>query len=58
MKYPLDAVWTAVNSLGGTFAPTDEWARGYNDAIEEILNIIERLGGCDPLTRQIPEDGG
>ena len=59
---PLDDAWKQINSLGGSgldrnvFDPDGrERAKveGYNDAIGEALNIIEKLGGMDPLRRGV-----
>ena len=41
--------WELVNSLGGWHAPTDQRAVGYHAALGDVLQIIETLGGRDPL---------
>ena len=45
----LDQAWENINSLGG--APTDEYERGFNDAIGEALEVIEKMGGMNPDIR-------
>lgn len=47
----LDQAWHRVNSLGGTFMEGDLVAKGYCEAINACLAVIEELGGMDPLQR-------
>lgn len=45
----LDKLWEEVNALGGTFEPGDEYARGINETVGRVLDMIEKRGGADPL---------
>lgn len=47
----LDAAWERINALGGYSDPADLEGRGYGRALDEVLAIIEALGGRDPVTR-------
>jgi hypothetical protein len=38
------SIWNCINSLGGTAKPSDEYGRGYNAAIDQVLAIIEGYG--------------
>ena len=49
----LDQAWHEINSLGGTFEEEDLAAKGYWEAIDACLTIIEKLGGMDPLQRNL-----
>ncbi len=49
----LDTVWHRVNSLGGTFSEHDLRAKGYCEAINACLAVIEELGDMDPLQRNL-----
>lgn len=48
----LDNAWTLVNTLCGQRTGTNDYERGYWDAINDALNEIKNLGGRDPLTRK------
>lgn len=48
MSTELDKAWEEINALGGYVAPNDEVGKGYDKAIGDALDIIERLGGRDP----------
>lgn len=48
----LDAAWERINALGGYSDPADFEGRGYGRALDEVLAIIEALGGRDPLSRR------
>jgi hypothetical protein len=45
----LDKAWQEINALGGHVAPDDDHGLGYIKAIGDALDIIEKLGGKDPL---------
>lgn len=45
---PLDDLHRTVNAMGGQ--ASDDFSRGYNAAISDVLDLIERAGGRDPLT--------
>lgn len=47
---PLDLAWEEINALGGP--ATDDYGRGANEAISAALDIIEKLGGSDPLIKR------
>lgn len=47
----LDLAWERINALGGFADPDDKRGNGVNWAVERALNIIEELGGKDPLSR-------
>lgn len=38
------SIWNCINCMGGTYAPGDEYGRGYNTAIGHVLEIIEGYG--------------
>lgn len=40
------AIYDAVNDIGGCDA-TDEWAKGYDSAIDNAINIIESMPAAD-----------
>jgi len=44
---PLNLAWEAVNALGGSGSTAEELAYIYG--IERALEVIEHLGGVDPL---------
>lgn len=44
---PLDLAWEEINALGGR--PSTWYEDGYCDAVGEVLAIIEKLGGRDPV---------
>lgn len=46
---PLDLAHERINALGGWYDKKDPYDRGYHDAIQQALDIIEDLGGKDPL---------
>lgn len=56
----LDFAWAEINCLGGvTFVGDREErlrAEGYEAAISDMLNIIEQMGGQDPLARSVAGD--
>lgn len=49
-ELPIDLAWAEINSLRLVF--NDDWLRQehYNEAVDDALEIIEKLGGRDPLT--------
>ena len=47
----LDNAWHEINAKGGYVSPGDLAGNAYNKAILDALNIIENLGGMDPLKR-------
>lgn len=47
----MDIAWERINALGGYVAPGDRRGEGVNWTVERALNIIEELGGTDPLRR-------
>jgi len=49
---PLDTAWGKINALGGTVTEYDDFGRGINHAVSQALDIIEELGGQDPLKRR------
>ena len=49
----LDQAWGGINSLGRTFLEQDLVARGYCEAVSACLSVIEKLGGMDPLQRNL-----
>jgi len=51
----IDALWGKVNALLGRpgLAEDDDLARGYRDAISEVLDIIEELGGRNPALKPL-----
>lgn len=51
----LNAAWEQINAIGGTHEQHDDVGRGINHAVGLALNVIEGLGGSDPLTRPIAE---
>lgn len=48
----LDEVWAEINALGGTVAADDEHGRGKVEAIDAVLEILERRGATDPAIRR------
>ena len=52
-NWALDQAWHEINSLGGTFLEQDLVAKGYCEAISACLVVIEKLGGMDPLQRNL-----
>ena len=46
MSHELNLAWERINALGGT--ANDDHSRGYVEAIDAALEIIEGLGGQDP----------
>lgn len=52
MDDALDAVWEAVNALGGAVPAGDAHGAGYIEAVNHALDEIEKLGGMDPLERK------
>ena len=52
-NWALDQAWHEINSLGGTFLEQDLVAKGYCEAISACLAAIEKLGGMDPLQRNL-----
>ncbi len=47
----LDEAWHLINAQGGYSAPDDIAGTAHNEAIGVALDIIEKLGGMDPLQR-------
>ena len=47
----LDEAWHLINTQGGYVSPGDLAGNAYNKAVLDALNIIEKLGGMDPLKR-------
>jgi hypothetical protein len=45
----LDLAHERINALGGWYDKEDAYDRGYHDAIQQALDIIEDVGGKDPL---------
>jgi hypothetical protein len=45
----IDLAWEAVNALGGASTEHGSYDHGYVDAITAALEVIEKLGGKDPL---------
>jgi hypothetical protein len=48
----LDQAWAAINALGGTPTPGDAESSGFVYGIDKALEVIEELGGMDPLKRK------
>jgi hypothetical protein len=49
---PLDLAWERINALGGYTAENDKYGCGINDTVSQALEIIEALGGGDPLPKR------
>ena len=47
----LDDAWHLINAQGGYVSPGDLAGNAHNKAVLDALNIIEKLGGMDPLKR-------
>ena len=47
----LDQAWEEINALGGVIDRAVPHDVGYDSAIGDALEIIEKLGGVDPLIR-------
>jgi hypothetical protein len=47
---PLDLAWEQINALGGV--PTNEIEEAQCHTINQCLDIIEKLGGSDPIGRR------
>ena len=47
----LDEAHRLINAQGGYVSPGDLAGNAYNKAILDALDIIEKLGGMDPLQR-------
>ena len=47
----LDEAWHLINAQGGYVSPGDLAGNAHNKAVLDALNIIEKLGGMDPLLR-------
>ena len=47
----LDEAWHLINALGGYVSPGDLAGNAHNKAVLDALDIIEKLGGMDPLQR-------
>ncbi|MCK9994104.1 MAG: hypothetical protein Dbin4_02624 [Alphaproteobacteria bacterium] len=47
----LDEAWHLINAQGGYVSPGDLAGNAHNKAVLDALNIIEKLGGMDPLKR-------
>lgn len=47
----LDEAHRLINAQGGYVAPDDLEGQGYNKAIIDAIDVIEKLGGMDPLQR-------
>ena len=52
MDNPLDQAWHEINALGGIVRYLGGYDQGFCDAIGKALEIIEKLGGDDPLKRK------
>ena len=52
----LDRLWAQVNALGGTAPEGDEYARGIVETVGRVLDMIEELGGQDPLAAEVERD--
>lgn len=48
----LDIVWRELSALGGYFDPTDREATVRDAMLGQCLDVIERMGGRDPLERR------
>jgi hypothetical protein len=48
---PLDKAWEQINALGGSDLQNNSYDQGFVDAIGKALEVIESLGGKDPLAR-------
>lgn len=49
----LDLAWEAINSLGGAIHHPDPYERGFRDAIDRVLDEIEKIGGRDPAFKRV-----
>lgn len=47
----LDDAWREINAQGGYASPDDLEGTAHNKAVLAALDIIEGLGGMDPLQR-------
>jgi hypothetical protein len=47
-KPTLDLLWEEINAIGGVH-DRDEFTRGYNAAVSDMLDTIEKYGGEDPI---------
>lgn len=52
----LDRLWEQVNALGGSILDDDEYGRGINETVDVVLDMIEKMGGTDPLARKQEAD--
>ncbi|MGN1102230.1 MAG: hypothetical protein ACI4RG_08565 [Huintestinicola sp.] len=43
---PRKAIYDAVNAIGGCDA-TEEWAKGYDSAIDAVMDILEGMPAAD-----------
>lgn len=50
---PLDLAWERINALGGYAAENDKYGCGINDTVSQALEILESLGGADPLRKAV-----
>ena len=48
-----EAVWNALNEIGGCGAEADSWADGWDKAINAAIRIVEKLPTADvaPVVR-------
>lgn len=42
-----EAVWNALNEIGGCGAEADSWADGWDKAINAAIRIVEKLPAAD-----------
>lgn len=50
----LDLAWEKVNALGGYVGPDDAVGQAAKVIVNNALEIIEQLGGSDPLRKRAP----
>lgn len=48
----IDLAWEAVNTLGGSPDQNNSYDQGMVDGIAKALEVIEKLGGKDPLPQR------
>lgn len=42
-----DALYEKIHNIGGCDAPPDTWAEGWDEAIDECLNLLESMPAAD-----------
>lgn len=52
----LDEAHGRINAIGGYAAADDEFGKGVNSAVEQALDILEKLGARDPAIRRLEVD--